>query len=110
MCPGRGSGLKVRLPEPPVSPPLHRLARRCHVPNVPRGLKRAHQADAMAEDPQREDTHQHPECVSGQREADKEPDKEGEGKGKREGEGSGETFTMEQEMKISDVEDKGTGR
>ncbi|XP_017314009.1 transmembrane protein 163 isoform X1 [Ictalurus punctatus] len=64
----------------------------------------------MAEDPQRRDTHQQPECVSGQREADKEPDREGEGEGKREGEkegeGSGETFTMEQVMKISDVEDK----
>ncbi|MCI4393297.1 hypothetical protein PGIGA_G00155890 [Pangasianodon gigas] len=64
----------------------------------------------MAEEPQRGDTHQQPECVSGQREADKEPDKEGEGEGKREGEkegeGSGDTFTMDQEMKISDVEDK----
>ncbi|GAA6095018.1 transmembrane protein 163 [Tachysurus ichikawai] len=64
----------------------------------------------MAEDPQHGDTHHHPECVNGQREAYKEPDKEGEREGKREGEkegeGSGETFTMEQEMKISDVEDK----
>ncbi|KAK3509870.1 hypothetical protein QTP70_018489 [Hemibagrus guttatus] len=64
----------------------------------------------MAEDPQLGDTHQHPECVNGRREADKDPDKEGEREGKREGgkegEGSGETFTMEQEMKISDVEDK----
>ncbi|KAF4093295.1 hypothetical protein AMELA_G00000460 [Ameiurus melas] len=62
----------------------------------------------MAEDSQRGDTHQHPECVSGQREADKEPDREGEGEGEREGEGegSGETFTMEQVMKIGDVEDK----
>ncbi|XP_060767892.1 transmembrane protein 163a-like [Neoarius graeffei] len=56
----------------------------------------------MAEEPQRGDAHQQPEYVSRQREADKEP----EGEGKREGEASGETFTMEQEMKISDVEDK----
>lgn len=68
----------------------------------------------MAEDPQLGDTHQHPECVNGQRVADKDPDKEAEREGKREGEkegeGSGETFTMDQEMKISDVEDKGMGR
>ncbi|KAF7688240.1 transmembrane protein 163 [Silurus meridionalis] len=58
----------------------------------------------MAEEPQL----QQPKCVRGQREQDKEPEQEGEGKGNREGEkeGSGETFTMEQEMKISDVEDK----